>query len=269
MLSVPRQAEDVHQRRIEPIPVLRLRAAAYRFRESLLLLPALIVLGALIAAEVMPVLDRKGAAALLPLTLGMSSGAAQWFLTAVAVAMITTAGVVFSLTVVSLQLASGQFSPRVMRAFIRDRLSQIVVGLIATFVYCIVVLRYTSASPAEPAPRLSLTLALILTVVTVFLIIAHLDHLVGGLQVGDVLRQIAAEGSEVIDQALLRISDEHVPGEVPVLTGLSFVVRAPRDGWVTQASSRHVLAAVPPGTVIRLDTRAGAYIHEGEPLATL
>ncbi len=260
----------VRQRRIEPIPVLRLRAAAYRFRESLLLLPALIVPGALIAAEVMPVLDRKGAAASLPLTLGMSSDAAQWFLTAVAGAMITTAGVVFSLTVVSLQLASGQFSPRVMRAFIRDRLSQIVVGLlVATFVYCIVLLRYTDASPAEPAPRLSLTLALVLTVATVFLIIAHLDHPARGLQVGNVVRQIAAEGSEVIDQALLRVPDEHVSDEVPVLTGASFVVRAPRDGWVTQASSRHVLAAVPPGTVIRLDTRAGAYIHEGEPLATL
>jgi hypothetical protein len=63
----------VRQRRIEPIPVLRLRAAAYRFRKSLLLLPALIVLGALIAAEVMPVLNRKGAAASLPLTLDMAS----------------------------------------------------------------------------------------------------------------------------------------------------------------------------------------------------
>jgi uncharacterized membrane protein len=41
---------------------------------------------------------------------------------------ITTAGVVFSLTVVSLQLASSQFSPRVMRSFIRDRLSQVVIG---------------------------------------------------------------------------------------------------------------------------------------------
>lgn len=47
----------------------------------------------------------------------------------------TTAGVVFSLTVVILRLASGQFSPRVLRTFVRDRLSQVVIGLlVATFV---------------------------------------------------------------------------------------------------------------------------------------
>lgn len=60
----------------------------------------------------------------------MSSNTAVWLLSTVAGAMITTAGVVFSLTVVSLQPASSQFSPRVMRSFVRDRLSQVVIGLL-------------------------------------------------------------------------------------------------------------------------------------------
>jgi uncharacterized membrane protein len=85
-------------------------------------------------------------------------------------AMITTAGVVFSLTVVSLQLASGQFSPRVLRTFVRDRLSQVVIGtLVATFVYCTLVLRYTSQDE-QFVPTLPIGLALVLVVITVILI---------------------------------------------------------------------------------------------------
>lgn len=71
-----------------------------------------------------------------------------------------------------------------MRSFIRDRLSQIVIGLlIATFVYCVLILRNVDGDAAGPAPRVSLTVAVLLTVVTVLLIVAHLDHLAHGLQV--------------------------------------------------------------------------------------
>ena len=92
-----------------PEPLLRLRVASafYRFRESLFLLPALIVLGGIVLAELSNALDRAiGADVALPGTLRMSSNTATWLLSTVAGAMITTAGVVFSLTVVSLQLAS-------------------------------------------------------------------------------------------------------------------------------------------------------------------
>ncbi len=249
---------------------LRLRAGLYAFRESLFLLPALIVVAGAVAAEAAWALDRA-APELLPVSLRMSTNAAIWLLSVVAGATITTAGVVFSLTVVSLQLASSQFSPRVMRSFVRDRLSQAVVGLlVATFVYCVLVLRHLNGEPAEPAPGLSLALAVVLTVATVLLIIAHLDHLARRLQVGEVVRSIAEEGRDVVDAVLARgAAEEPLRGRVELPGGGCRVVRAPHDGWVTQAGSADILAAVPPGTVVRLETRTGAYIHEGEALATL
>jgi uncharacterized membrane protein len=101
--------------------------------------------------------------------------------------------VVFSLTVVSLQLASSQFSPRVLRSFIRDRLSQDRHRLlVATFVYCVLTLRHIDGEPTTPAPRVSMTVAVVLAVITMVLIIAHLDHLARGLQVGQVARAISA-----------------------------------------------------------------------------
>ena len=144
-----------------PVPLLRLRIASafYRFRESLFLLPVLIVLGGIVLAEVSHAVDDAvGDGDPVAGTLAMSSDTSDALLTTVAAAMITTAGAVL-LTVVGLQLASSQSSPRVMRSFVSDRLSQAVIGLlVATFVYCVLTLWYVSADPETPAPPVSLTL---------------------------------------------------------------------------------------------------------------
>lgn len=251
---------------------LRLAAVRYRFAESLFLFPALLMLGGVILAVGATAVDNAvGHDARIPLTLAMSSNAATWLLATVAGAMITTVGVVFSLTVVSLQLASGQFSPRVMRSFIRDRLSQGVIGLlVGTFFYCILILPSLNGTPEAAAPRISLTLAVVLTLVTVVGIIAHLDHLAHGLQVGNLARLIAREGRRVAGRL------DRVPGGLRPADPRDFkapadaaVVRSPLSGWVSQVDSSRLLAAVPAGTTVRLETRIGSYLHADEALVTV
>lgn len=250
---------------------LRVAAVRYRFEESLFLLPALVMLGGIVLAVVASVVDDAiGHDADVPLTLAMSSNAATWLLATVAGAMITTVGVVFSLTVVSLQLASDQFSPRVMRSFIRDRLSQAVIGLlVGTFFYCVLVLPNISGEATDPAPRISLTIAVVLTLVTVVGIIVHLDHLARGLQVGNVVRKIGDEGEAVV-AALGKLPSrlERVDAHGLVPPSDAAVVPCPRNGWISQVDAGVLLRAVPPGTTVRLETRVGAYIHTGEPLLT-
>ncbi|KUI45419.1 hypothetical protein AU197_13865 [Mycobacterium sp. IS-1590] len=250
---------------------LRFATARYHFRESLFALPALVLVGGIALAEATAYLDDiVGVNTSLPLTLEMNSNAATWLLSTVAGATITTAGVVFSLTVVSLQLASSQFSPRVMRSFIRDRLSQLVIGLlVGTFVFCVLTLRHISGDPMSNAPRVSMTAAVVLAVVTVLLIIAYLNRLAYGLQVGEVVRTIAAEADEVIEEQERQTRMETPAPHPAPGTGEHLTVHAGSDGWVTQSASRYILAAVPPATVVRLETRTGAYIHRGEVLMTL
>jgi uncharacterized membrane protein len=110
-----------------------------------------------------------------------------------------------------------------------------------------------------------------LTLATVLLIIAHLDHLAHRLQVGEVVRAVAGEGQEVTGVVLARSAAEAPadPQGAPPPDGQCLVVSAPKDGWVTQAGSADILAAVPPGTTVRLETRTGAYIHAGETLASV
>lgn len=232
-----------------PLPRLRLASAVYRFRESLFALPALIVVVGVVVAEITALLDRtvEGAAS-APWTVQMQANAATWLLSTVAGATITTAGVVFSLTVVSLQLASSQFSPRVMRSFIRDRFSQTVIGmLVATFVFCVLTLRHVTGDTTAPAPSIAMTVALALTVATVMLIVAFLDRLAHRLQVGEVIRSISNEADAVIG-AMVRATDQEVPaGPVPFdELGDEISVFAVRDGWVSQAPAKYILGAVPP-----------------------
>ncbi|OBK31077.1 hypothetical protein A5634_14645 [Mycobacterium asiaticum] len=260
------------KRRVELTPALRLATGRYQFRESLFELPTLVVLGGGALAETTAYIDRAlGAETQLPFTVEMNTNAATWLLSTVAGAMITTAGVVFSLTVVSLQLASSQFSPRVMRSFIRNRLSQTVIGmLVATFVFCVLVLRHINGDANASAPRISMTLAIVLTVTTVLLIIAYLDRLARGLQVGEVVRTIAAEADDVIEVIGRQTKNEkHAPSAVTSVPSERLMVHAMSDGWVTQAPSKYILGAVPPSTVVRLETRTGAYIHRDEILMTV
>ncbi|MGE2714497.1 DUF2254 domain-containing protein [Mycolicibacterium litorale] len=258
-------------RRRAVFPAMRLSTAVYRFRESLFALPALVVIGGVVLAETAAYLDDLLGARSVPLTIDINSNAAIWLLSTVAGATITTAGVVFSLTVVSLQLASSQFSPRVMRSFIRDRLSQSVIGvLVATFVFCVLLLRHVPADPATPAPRISMTAAVILAVSAVLLIMAYLNRLAHGLQVGEVVRTIASEADAVIEEIARQVRAETPADDVPDADPQNrLVVPVERDGWVTQSSSERIFAIVPPSTVVRLETRTGAYIHRGEALMTI
>jgi len=260
------------ERRTGLAPGLRLAAIRYRFQESLFLLPVLIMVGGIVLAAAATAVDGAvGHDARVPLTLAMNSHAATWLLATVAGAMITTVGVVFSLTVVSLQLASDQFSPRVLRSFIRDRLSQAVIGLlVGTFFYCVLVLPNISGEPTDPAPQVSLTLAVGLTLVTVAGIIVHLDHLARGLQVGNVVRLITTEGEAVVSAigTAPRRLEQVDPHEYTAPDDAA-VVPCQVSGWVSQVDVEHTLRAVPRGTVLRLETRIGAYIHAGEPLFTV
>ena len=90
-----------------------------------------------------------------------TADAARQILTALAAAVITVVGVVFSITIVTLTLASTQFGPRMLRNFIRDRGTQFTLGtFVATFVYAALVLVSIGPGLGDFVPHLSITVAL-------------------------------------------------------------------------------------------------------------
>ncbi len=119
--------------------------------------------------------------------------AARTVLSVIAGSLITVAGLTFSITMVVLQLASSQFSPRILRTFFGDRVTQLTIGIyVGTFVYAILVLRAVG-SFGEPGfvPRLSVSLASVMGIGAVVLLIVFLNHVSRMVQVSHVVAGIA------------------------------------------------------------------------------
>jgi uncharacterized membrane protein len=252
---------------------LRQRALTERLRESLLFLPLILLVGGVLLEQAANAVDRSAKLGWLD-RLTMAPDAAVTLLSTVAGATITTAGVVFSLLVVSLQLASGQFSPRVLRTFWRDRMGQVLIGLLlATFAYCVLALSQIDTA-AQRAPTLTMTCAIMLTLASVLAIVGFLNRITRQQYVGRIMESIQLEADALIrdlpygSQMGRRCGDPTaVPEELD--EGAALLVRGHADGWVQQVSHQAVLAAVPAGSVVRMETRVGAYLIRDEPLARI
>ncbi len=132
--------------------------------------------------------------------------AARTVLDAVAGSLITVTALTFSLTVVTLQLASSQFSPRLLRTFTRDLVVQATLGLfLGTFAYALTVLRTvrsSAASRAEFVPDLSVTVAYVLAVASVVGLILFLAHLAQTIRVESMLSSVHQDASASLRREL-------------------------------------------------------------------
>jgi uncharacterized membrane protein len=252
---------------------LRQRALSDRLRENLLFLPLLLLAGGILLEAIADQADRHVHLRWLD-PFAMAPDAAVTLLSTVAGATITTAGVVFSLLVVSLQLASGQFSPRVLRTFWRDRMGQVLIGLLlAAFAFCVLALSQIDTD-ADRAPTATMTCAIALALASILAIVVFLNRITRQQYVGRIMERIQLEATSLIKDLpygsqMGRRCGEATTAPTRLETGAALLVRSHVDGWVQQVSQRAILAAVPPDSVVRLETRVGSYLIRGEPLARI
>lgn len=192
---------------------------------------------------------------------------ARTLLTVVSTAMIGVIATVFGLAVVALQLSSTQFSPRLVRNFLRDGVTQWVLAVfVGTFAYAAAGL-YTvglgAGGRVDRFPRLAVSGAMVLLFVSVAAVIAFADHLAHSLQIDSILAvstrgtlraiDAARDGTEV---APLTLPDHAVP--VPAL----------RSGYLQLLTPGHLLRYVEEqGVTLALLPRLGDYVVAGTPVA--
>jgi len=208
-----------------------------------------------------------------------TADSARQILTAVAAAIMTVVGIVFSITIVALTLASTQFGPRMLRNFIRDRGTQVTLGtFVATFFYTILTLvSVGSGSAGEFVPHLSITVALTLTVVDLAVLIYFLNHIASMIQLPQVIAGIAGGLARELDAECRGESSSFGVGAArgPTSTELlermdisGAVIRTPSSGYLQVIRHDSLLKiATSADAVIQLPYRPGHFLVRGQILA--
>ena len=132
-----------------------------------------------------------------------SAHAARTVLSTIAGSLITVAGLTFSVTMVVLQLTSTQFSPRVVRNYLGDRVAQVTIGsFVGIFAYCLVALRSIGAAGADhvPVPRLTVTVASALALLSLALLVAFIHHIAQLVQASELTARLGSGALSAIEQ---------------------------------------------------------------------
>lgn len=178
---------------------LRLSSLVERLRASLFLTPMAAVILAIGAGLLPLTLDsRVRSASDLPLGVASTVESARALLSTIAAATITFAGIAFSVSLLVIQLASSQYSPRVVHILFRDPFNKRVMGLVVgTFTYCVIVLRSVRSSVEQGGqaviPNLSVVVAVILGISAVLAVIAFINHSAHTMDVSEILERVAGE----------------------------------------------------------------------------
>ncbi len=173
----------------------RARALWISLRSSLWFTPGVIVgfciLAALVLVEFSARIDAK-ALEKLPRLFGAGASGSREMLATIAGSVITVAGVTFSITIVALAQASTQYTPRVLRTFMSDRASQVVLGsFIGIFAYCLVVLRtIRGGDEGSFIPSVAVLGGFALALVAVGMLIFYIHHIASSLQASVILERV-------------------------------------------------------------------------------
>lgn len=246
-----------------------------RRRRATLLIPAALTAGAIVVALGMLALDRLIGEEALPSWLHFGPDGARSLLVTLVGAFLTVVALVFWVRMMAVQLASDEFSSRLLRPFLDDRVHQEAMGaIVAGLAYCLVVLRAVPDGSAgmTHVPHLSVLLAAVFALAAAGLIVVAVYSGAERTRIGWIVRWLATQTVRGIQRRHPPLGaqggegwlelDPPEPPDAP-----SRLVRARDSGWVRRIDENALLRALPADGVIQLDVRAGVFIVEGRPLA--
>lgn len=221
-------------------------------------------------------------------TIALDEGDTEWFtkfgwtytrgadgaraiLSTIAGSMISVATTAFSIVIVALQLASGQFGPRLLSNFMRDIGNQVVLGtFIATFMYCLLVLRTINAGEdSEFVPHISVTFGVGLALASIAVLIYFIHHAATSIQAQQVIAQVGHDLDETIDRLFPKKIGRGVPEhtrrieeDIPAdYDRESCPIRATDSGYIQAVDDEELMkVAKENDLLIRLNHRPGNFV---------
>ena len=259
-----------------------LRGSEWRrevLRTNLWLVPAIGVAAAVILFLITYTLDKaayNGDFAVPGWAISGGADVARTVLTAIAAAIITVIGVVFSIVIVALTLTSTQFGPRMLRTFIRDHGTQLTLGTyVGTFVYAVLTLGSVGqGGHGIFVPHISVTVTLALMLADIGVLVYFLHHIAVQIQLPEVIAGIAGDLQEAIE---LQAGDESSAADAELaavlianMDGQGGMLAAPRSGYLQYVEHATLVSiAAEVGAVIHVQFRPGHFIVAGQQYATI
>ena len=244
----------------------------FRLREylfsSLWFVPVVCVLAGVGLSFGTIALDRLSGGSLVPTSLSGDADSARSILMTVATSMVTLTGLVLTITMVVVQLAMGQFTPRVLRTILRDRPSQLAIGVfVATFAHAMVAMREVRGPSGDGeghVPGLAIVVAYFLIVVSIVVLVLYVNHIGQSLRVASLIDSVGDETRALLDKLYpvgvspMDVPEERVddvPTQVIVAPNAGVLYRVDHDELIAQAGNVDGALVLVP--------RIGDFIPEG------
>ena len=133
----------------------------------------------------------------------------RWaILTTIAVSMVSLATLVLTITMVVVQLAMGQFSPRIVQTFLRDKPSQLAIGLfVATFAHAMVAMREVQFDDGGQVPGVAVAVAYLLVLTSIAMLVLYVDHIGRSLRVSALIELVGTDTRQLLDEQFPELLD--------------------------------------------------------------
>src|SRR5919107_5513111 len=242
---------------------MRLTRFLHAVRSSLWLVPLVCVLAGVLIALGTLLLDRRSGYTLVPQSVTGTPSDAQTTLSVFATATASLTSLVLTVTLVAVQLAMGQFSPRIVAALLSDRFSQLAIGLFgATFVVAVLTLREIRGADTGTVPGVSVLLSHLLMFASLVTLVLFVHHSGQTMRATGLIDLVGDRTRDLIESSfpavpLLATGPDADPDVIPAREPGS-VVRVDRDGLVA--------AARRAGCVLELVPVIGDFVPGGAPL---
>ena len=258
----------------------RLRQYWQQLQESLWFVPGLMVLASFGMAYGLVEFDAHTSwhgEKRFPLLFASGADGARGMLSAIAGSMLTVAALAFSLTLSTISQVSSQYSPRVLRNFMRDRVNQVVMGyFVGVFSYCLIVLgTIRGTDEVKFVPSTAVLAGLLLALGGVAALIFFIHHIAESLQTGTIVQHIFHETNKAIDELFPDQFGEPIDDPAKAKAALAYAdeeagwrsVIAKQTGYLQQINTDGLLSwATRHRVVLRIEKEMGAFIGEGSLL---
>jgi len=259
----------------------RLKRFGSNLRTSFWFMPTLIVAFSVVLAVALIEADYSASQqwiARWPHLFGANAAGARGILTTIAGSMMAVVGVTFSMTLVTLALASNQYTSRILRNFMRDRVTQVVLGIFAgIFTYCLIVLRTIRDGDAGAfVPSLAVTLGVLLAIGGIAALIYLIHHIASSIQASSIIASVADETMEAIERLFpgalgqQPVDDDEDQARLPFPQPHWQAVPARENGYIQSVDNATLLRlAREHKTVVRMERGIGMFVVRDTPLASL